>query len=277
MTTVKISGATASAAEREVYTSGTVGATLRFEFDGAWDGLAKTAVFRFGSVTYDVPESEWTDGECVIPHECLAASGDELMCGVYGVSQDGETVIPTVWVRLGYVQSGADPSGDESTAPTLPVWAALKNAIGDLGDLDTTAKNTLVAAINEAAQNGGTSVTPLIGTTAELTPSQVQDAVLAGRPVVVQYTDSEFGVLKFTNFNIASSSNLLASVAVVEWDDAWVVYALYGNTSTQQWETKVTQMATTPQVNTISTRVSTLENADYLTLETLPKYGGESE
>ena len=154
MTTVKISGATASAAEREVYTSGTVGATLRFEFDGAWDGLAKTAVFRFGSVTYDVPESEWTDGECVIPHECLAASGDELMCGVYGVSQDGKTVIPTVWVRLGYVQSGVDPSGDESTAPTLPIWAALKNAIGDLGDLDTTAKNTLVAAINEAAQSG---------------------------------------------------------------------------------------------------------------------------
>lgn len=161
MTTVKISGAIASAAEREVYTSGTVGATLRFEFDGAWDGLAKTAVFRFGSVTYDVPESEWTDGECVIPHECLAASGDELMCGVYGVSQDGETVIPTVWVRLGYVQSGADPSGDGSTAPTLPVWAALKNAIGDLGDLDTTAKNTLVAAINEAAQSGGS--TPVKG------------------------------------------------------------------------------------------------------------------
>lgn len=161
MTAVKISGATASAAEREVYTSGTVGAALRFEFDGAWDGLAKTAVFRFGSVTYDVPESEWMDGECVIPHECLAASGDELMCGVYGVSQDGETVIPTVWVRLGYVQSGADPSGDKSTAPTLPVWAALKNAIGDLGDLDTTAKNTLVAAINEAAQNGGS--TPVKG------------------------------------------------------------------------------------------------------------------
>lgn len=134
MTTVKISGATASATEREVYTSGTVGATLRFEFDGAWDGLAKTAVFRFGSVTYDVPESEWTDGECVIPHECLAASGDELMCGVYGVSQDGETVIPTVWVRLGYVQSGADPSGDESVSPTLPVWAALQNQIVQIAE-----------------------------------------------------------------------------------------------------------------------------------------------
>ena len=70
---------------------------------------------------------------------------------------------------------------------------------------------------------------------------------------------------------------MLASAAAIELDGVWVVYALYGDTSIQQWETKVTQMATTPQVNTISTRVSTLENAGYLTLATLPKYGGESE
>ena len=129
-----------------------------------------------------------------------------------------------------------------------------------------------------------TEVTPLIGTTAELTPSQVQDAVLAGRPVAVQYTDSTYGVLKFTNFNTASSNNLLASVSIINLGSFWVVYALNGNTSTQQWDTKVTQMATTPQVNSVdvkvtdvSTRVSTLENAGYLTLATLPKYGGESE
>lgn len=127
-------------------------------------------------------------------------------------------------------------------------------------------------------------MTPLIGTTAELTPSQVQDAVLAGRPVVVQYTDSTYGVLKFTNFNIAASHNLLASVSIIKLSGSWVVYALYGYTSTQQWDPGVTVMATTPQVNdiiatvnTISTRVSTIENAGYLTLETLPKYGGESE
>ena len=128
-------------------------------------------------------------------------------------------------------------------------------------------------------------VTPLIGTTDELTPSQVQDAVLAGRPVAVQYTDSEYGVLKFTNFNIAASHKLLASVSIIKLlSGSWVVYALYGYTLTQQWDPGVTVMATTPQVNdiiatvnTISTRVSTIENAGYLTLETLPKYGGESE
>ncbi len=220
MTTVKISGATASAAEREVYTSGTVGAALRFEFDGAWDGLAKTAVFRSRSVTYDVPESEWTDGKCVIPHECLAAYGDELVCGVYGVSHDGKTVIPTVWVRLGYVQSGADPSGDESTAPTLPVWAALKNAIGDLGDLDTMAKNTLVAAINEAVKKGGGS-TPVKG---------VDYWTASDKAEMVEDTKAAIDLSSYT------------------------------------------------KKSDIPSKISQLTNdSGYLTLATLPKYGGESE
>lgn len=43
------------------------------------------------------------------------------------------------------------------------------------------------------------------------------------------------------------------------------------------WAATATQMATTSEVNAVSTRVSTLENAGYLTLATLPKYGGESE
>ena len=43
------------------------------------------------------------------------------------------------------------------------------------------------------------------------------------------------------------------------------------------WAATATQMATTSEVNAVSTRVSTLESAGYLTLETLPKYGGESE
>ncbi|MDO4353632.1 MAG: hypothetical protein Q4C93_01555, partial [Clostridia bacterium] len=70
--------------------------------------------------------------------------------------------------------------------------------------------------------------------------------------------------------------NLLASVAIIMVGGSWVVYALQGNTSTQQWNPEVTQMTTSPEVNVIKARVSTLEKAGYLTLETLPKYGGES-
>lgn len=90
-----------------------------------------------------------------------------------------------------------------------------------------------------------TEVTPLIGTTDELTPSQVRDAVLAGRPVVVQ-TDDE---LKFTNFTIVYP--VLTSAAIYNLDDVWFVKTLYGSLSSQEWVIESTQIATTPQVETI--------------------------
>ena len=58
-------------------------------------------------------------------------------------------------LRLGKVQPGADPSGDVSADPALPVWQQLQKQIGDLDDLKTYNKGNLVAAINEARQSGG--------------------------------------------------------------------------------------------------------------------------
>lgn len=207
------------------------------------------------------------------------------------------------WVNL---IAEADLKGDKGDAFTYSDFtaaqlAALKGADGTPGkngtDGHTPAKGTdywtasdkaeIVAdtknAIDLSSYAKLSDLAPLTGTTAELTPSQVRDAVLAGRPVVVQYTDSEYGVLKFTNFNLAPSNSLIASVAIIQLSDAWVVYALYGYTLNQQWTQGITQMATGSDMNAIETsvdavsaRVATLEGAGYLTLDTLPKYGGES-
>lgn len=152
MTKVKVSGAKASALERSIITSGTVGAELEFSFDASWDGLTKTAVFCCGDVILDVPESNWNGGICVIPHECLERAGEELSVGVHGVNADGSIAIPTVYVSLGNVLKGADPSGSESATPTLPVWQRLSDKIGDLGKLETGASEDLVSAINETAR-----------------------------------------------------------------------------------------------------------------------------
>ena len=76
--------------------------------------------------------------------------------GVYGADESG-VVLPTVWVSLGKIQPGADPSGDETADPSLPVWAQLQKQIGDLDDLKTYNKGNLVQAINEARQSGGGS------------------------------------------------------------------------------------------------------------------------
>lgn len=128
--------------------------TVQFVFSPAWDGLTKTAVFTNGKTAVDVLAASW-DGDTVpVPHEVLAVPGRHARVGVYGADESG-VVLPTVWVSLGKVQPGADPSGDETADPSLPVWAQLQKQIGDLDDLKTYNKGNLVDAINEARQSGG--------------------------------------------------------------------------------------------------------------------------
>ena len=128
--------------------------TVQFVFSPEWDGLTKTAVFSNGKTTVDVLAANW-DGDTVpVPHEVLAVPGRHARVGVYGADESG-VVLPTVWVSLGKVQPGADPSGDASADPSLPIWAQLQKQIGDLADLQTYNKGNLVDAINEARSSGG--------------------------------------------------------------------------------------------------------------------------
>ena len=136
---------------------GIVGATISIEYtDPAWDGLQKTVVFR-STVTKDVLDS---GSEVTIPAEVVSRSGIYLYMGVYGVDTANNVVVPTIWIELGFVHGAAAPSGDTSADPSLPVWAQIQAAIGNLDDLGTVAKSNLVAAVNEALAKGGEEVDP---------------------------------------------------------------------------------------------------------------------
>lgn len=137
--------------QSEPLTSGMVGQPIELEYSADFDGLTLTAVFTNGKTTVDVLNP---GNQCVIPHEVLDTIGTLVKVGIYAVRGD-ELVIPTVYAHIGVVLKGADPSGDVSADPTLPVWAQTQAMIGNLNDLNTEAKNNLVAAINEAAQSGG--------------------------------------------------------------------------------------------------------------------------
>lgn len=128
--------------------------TVHFAFSPDWDSLSKTAVFSDGWRTVDVLEADWVDGCAPIPPEVLQTAGRNVRVGVHGSDSTG-VVLPTIWAELGRVRPAADPSGDPSTDPTAPVWRQLQGQIGDLDELTTAAKSTLVAAINEAARSGG--------------------------------------------------------------------------------------------------------------------------
>ena len=138
----------------ELLTAGMAKAVgVEFAFSSDWDGLTKTAVFTNGRATVDVLPAKWDGDTVTVPPEILAVAGRYARVGVYGTNASG-VVLPTVWVSLGKVQPAVEPSGDPSTDPTLPVWAQLQEIIGDLNNLTTTAKDNLVAAINEAAKTG---------------------------------------------------------------------------------------------------------------------------
>lgn len=160
---VRVSGCRCETVRLEPIPRGIVGAVVAVEYtDPAWDSLRKTVVFR-GAATKDVLDA---GNEIVIPAEAVSKAGGSLYMGVYGVDAENHVAIPTIWTELGVIQGAATPSGDASTAPSLPVWAQIQAMVGDLGTLDTEAKSNLVAAINEALTKGG-----------EIAPAEVQRIV----------------------------------------------------------------------------------------------------
>ena len=144
--------------QSEPLTSGMVGQPIHFEYSHDFDGLAVTAVFTDGKNTVDVLNP---GNECIIPHEVLTTVGSMVKVGIYAVKGD-ELVIPTIYAHIGVVLKGADPSGDVSIDPTLPVWAQTQALIGNLSQIETETKDSLVAAINEVKQTADTKQDKLI-------------------------------------------------------------------------------------------------------------------
>ena len=142
------------------------------------------------------------------------------------------------------------------------------------------ARGTEIATLNGYVKNmiDAAEVTPLIGTTNELTPTQVYDAVSSVIPVRVQYTDSTYGLLSFTAFNVAETLKVIVSQTIVYYNGNYILAELFGNViQGGGWGFKSTMLAELVDFDDLDVRVNKLENAGYLTLATLPKYGGESE
>lgn len=139
-------------------TTGTVGLPVEFTFDSDWEGLTKTAVFRAGCICKIVDSLE---SEAVVPWELLVKPGARLSIGVYGVNKDGSIAIPTIWANVCVILEGADPEGDPSADPKLPIYQELMDDIGDPVHLNTTNKDNLVEAINEVNKELGQVVKEL--------------------------------------------------------------------------------------------------------------------
>lgn len=150
---IQVSGVRAVAVDavREI-PAGIVGATVELEYTGGiWAGLNKTVIFR-GNTTKEVLTDETT---VTMPAEVVAEPRGRLRVGVYGTDAANNLIMPTLWAELGVIADSAEPS--EPADSTLPIWAQLYAMIGNLGNLDTAAKSSLVAAVNELVAKSGSA------------------------------------------------------------------------------------------------------------------------
>ena len=83
----------------------------------------------------------------------------------------------------------------------------------------------------------------LTGTTKDITPTQVYEAVSSGIPVKVQYTDSTYGLLSFMAFNVAESMNVITSNSIVYYNGAYILAVLAGDKYNNLWQFKSTELA----------------------------------
>ena len=83
----------------------------------------------------------------------------------------------------------------------------------------------------------------LAGTTDELTPTQVYEAVSTGRPVKVQYTDRTYGLISFTAFAVSESQNVIASSMIAYYNGVYILTELIGYKSNNAWGFNTTTLA----------------------------------
>ena len=175
---VKISKAVATAEKDGIITAGMVGVPVSFMFDSWWDGLMVTAVFKGSGAPISVPLLGAT--ETVVPWEVLKRPSTLLRIGAEGRLPDGTLVIPTTWATVDIVMSGANATDDLAKPPTPTAFDLIMSQIGNMNDLATEDKSSLVAAINEALTQGGGEVDP------EAVQKIVEDYLAANPPTVTE-------------------------------------------------------------------------------------------
>ena len=173
---IEVTGNIARVVEKPVrITSGTVGLPVEFTFDKQWKGLTKVAMFRAGCYQKIV---EHLVTETTVPWEVLEKPNRWLSIGVFGASNDGTVVITTIWANVSVICEGADPEGDATVEPSLPIWQKVLVSVGNLLNLKTRTKNNLVDAINEVhniASAGGIETDPTLSM-----PGLAADAAAVG-------------------------------------------------------------------------------------------------
>lgn len=83
---------------------------------------------------------------------------------------------------------------------------------------------------------------PLVGTTAEVTPAQVAEAVASGRPVAITHTEAPFGSIQYCYFNVSEAMGLILSTGIVDYGGKMTI-ELYGSIASGEWDLVIGSVA----------------------------------
>lgn len=118
-----------------------------------WTGREIKAMFGQGCTVYEVPV---TGGEITAKQQLNLTAGDWCVWLVGNSARDGE-VIPRITTNVAHISVAPTGGTEGNPFPAIPptVEEQLRADMGNLADLTTEDKSSLVAAINEAAASGG--------------------------------------------------------------------------------------------------------------------------
>ena len=115
-----------------------------------WTGREIKALFGQGCTVYEIPV---TGGEITAKQQLNLTAGDWCVWLVGNSARDGE-VIPRITTNVAHISVAPTGGTEGNPFPTIPptVEEQLRADMGNLADLTTEDKSSLVAAINEVRQ-----------------------------------------------------------------------------------------------------------------------------
>lgn len=126
-----------------------------------WTGREIKAMFGQGCTVYEVPV---TGGEITAKQQLNLTAGDWRVWLVGNSARDGD-VIPRITTNMAHISVAPTGGTEGNPFPATPptVEEQLRADMGNLADLTTEDKSSLVAAINEVRQTGGGGTAYTIG------------------------------------------------------------------------------------------------------------------
>ncbi len=176
---------------------------------------------------------------------------------------DGDGM-PVVGIPVGAPAAQADWN---QTATNSPEFIKNKPTLGALASKDEVAKTDLTAAVQASLNKADTAIQSvdglatedyvdqaitdhtLIGSTTELTPTDVVEAVATGRNVILAHTDATFGLLAANHFTFSPTDQTVLATSIVPYGDGYVAYALIGFLSSNTWNSMYTIVAEQEKVD----------------------------